>query len=106
MIPIRRRMSNAFHPFSRREFEGFMSIKTEDEVAVLPSSTALPSEVLEIAEVTHAGPVFIQLADGRLFAALGGMGLNNHQCIVPARAEHRIAIRKRSHREMAHEIGS
>jgi hypothetical protein len=78
-----------------------MSNKTEHEVAVLPSSTALPSEVLEIAEVTHSGPVFIQLADGRLFAALGGMGLNNHQCVVPVRYEHRVALQRRNHREPA-----
>lgn len=79
-----------------RESREFMSIKIEDEVAVLPSASAMPSEVLEVTTVTHAGPVFVQLADGRMFATLGGMGLNNHCCIVAAREEHRIALAKRS----------
>ena len=75
-----------------------MSMRNDAEVAVLPSTSAMPSEVLEIATVTHAGPVFVQLADGRMFATLGGMGLNNHCCIVAAREEHRIALAKRSRR--------
>jgi len=78
-----------------------MAIKIEDEVAILPSTTALPSEVSEIATVTHAGPVFVQVADGRMFATLGGMGLNNHQCIVAVRHEHRVALERRNHRELA-----
>jgi hypothetical protein len=41
-----------------------MSMKIDDEVAVLPSANALPSEVVEIAKITHAGPVFVQLEDG------------------------------------------
>jgi hypothetical protein len=76
-----------------------MSIRADDEVAVLPSATAVPSEVLEIATVTHAGPVFIQIEDGRMFATLGGMGLNNHCYIVAVRQEHRRALGEHAHRE-------
>jgi len=73
-----------------------MPLRIDDEVAVLPSAAAVPSQVLEIATVTHAGPVFVQLADGRMFATLGGMGLNNHYCIVSVREEHRRALQRRS----------
>ena len=63
-----------------------------DEVAVLPHDRALPSEVLEIATVAKSGPVFVQLTDGRRFAALGSAGLNTRGCIVLARREHRTAL--------------
>jgi hypothetical protein len=77
-----------------------MSMKSDDEVAVLPSAHARPSEVIEIAKITHAGPVFVQLEDGRMFATLGGMGLNNHCYIVAVRMEHRMALKRRNDREL------
>ncbi len=52
-------------------------------------------EVLEIATVQRAGPVFIQLTDGRMFATLGGMGLNCTGCLVEATDEHRAALKNR-----------
>jgi hypothetical protein len=83
-----------------------MALRIEDEVAILPSVNSRPSDVVEIAKIAHAGPVFVQLEDGRMFATLGGMGLNNHCCIVAVRQEHRIALQRRNHRELAHELGS
>ena len=78
-----------------------MTIRRVEMVAVLPSANAFPSEVLEIASVMHAGPVFIQLEDGRMFATLGGLGLNTTGCIVAARDEHFEALRMRRHLEKA-----
>lgn len=66
-----------------------------DAVAILPHDGASPSEVLEIASIQQSNSVFVQLADGRRFAALGGMGLNTSGCIVPARTEHRAAWQAR-----------
>jgi len=83
-----------------------MALRIEDEVAILPSPSSRPSEVLEIAKIMHSGPVFVQLEDGRMFATLGGMGLNNHCCIVAVRYEHRVALQRRNHRALAHGIGS
>jgi hypothetical protein len=64
-----------------------------DEVAVLPSASALPSQVLHLATVRYSGDVYVQLEDGRMFASLGGIGLNTSGCIVPAGEEHRAALR-------------
>ncbi len=69
-------------------------MKNGDEVAILPHNLASPSEVSEIAIVQHAGPLFIQLQDGRRFATLGGAGLNCSGCLVEAGTEHREALAK------------
>jgi hypothetical protein len=68
------------------------------EVAVMPSDAAPPNQVLEIATVLHAGPVFVQLQDGRMFATIGGAGLNTSGCIVLATSEHRTALEARKHK--------
>jgi len=70
-----------------------MSIEIGDEVAVLPRAGAPASAALDIGVVIHAGPVFIQIADGRTFATIGGDGLNNHGWIVPATEAHREALK-------------
>ncbi len=62
------------------------------EVAILPHCEASPDEVLEIAAIQYAGPVYIQLADGRMFATIGGNGLDTAGCIVLATDEHRAAL--------------
>jgi hypothetical protein len=64
-----------------------------DEVAVLQHCGLLPDQVLEIAKVAHSGEAFIQLADGRMYATLGGAGLNANTCISLAVEEHRTAMR-------------
>ena len=72
-----------------------MPICDGTEVAILQAANSLPTEVLEIATVQRAGPVFIQLTDGRMFATLGGMGLNCTGCLVEATDEHRAALKNR-----------
>jgi hypothetical protein len=66
------------------------------EVAIMPHEAALPTEVLEIAKVRHAGPVFVQVEDGRMFATIGGNGLNTTGHIVVATDEHRQVLDSRS----------
>jgi hypothetical protein len=67
-----------------------------EEVAILPARGSLSRQVLEIAKVAHRGEVFIQLADGRMYATLGGAGLNTNTCIVPADNEHREALTEKN----------
>jgi len=69
-------------------------IKVGDEVAVLPSAKAPVSETLEICAVVHAGAVYIKLADGRLFATIGGNSLlsDKSNAIVPVTDEHRQSL--------------
>jgi hypothetical protein len=62
------------------------------EVAVMPHRRSPPADVWEIATVLCAGPVYIQLTDSRLFATVGGVGLNSGGYIVPATDEHRAAL--------------
>jgi hypothetical protein len=71
-----------------------MLVKQGDEVAILPSPEALPSQALKIVTVRFSGDIYVELDDGRMFASLGGLGLNTSGCIVPAREEHRAALRK------------
>ena len=70
-----------------------MPLKAGDEVTILPGAGAQPSEVLEIGRLHHAGPVFLQLADGRMFATIDGAGLNCGGCAAPATDEHRAALK-------------
>ena len=65
-----------------------------NEVAVMPAIGADPSDVLEIAQILHCGPIITQLTDGRLFATAGGRGLNNPNCIETARKAHRDALKR------------
>lgn len=69
-------------------------LQVGDEVAVLPRAIALPSETLEIATIMFLSPVYIQLADGRMFGTIGGKSLlsSNKAVIVPATDEHRQAV--------------
>ena len=62
------------------------------EVAILPRRTSPPADVWEIAIILHVGPVYIQLTDSRMFAAIGGVGLTTGGYIVPATDEHRAAL--------------
>jgi hypothetical protein len=66
------------------------------EVALMPRLSAAPDEILAIARIAYAGPVFVQLDDGLLFATLGGTGLDNKHCIVAATDAHYTAIRERA----------
>ena len=61
-------------------------------MAILPRRNSPPADVWEIATAHHVGPVYIQLIDGRMFATLGGGGLNTGGYIVPATDEHRAAL--------------
>ena len=74
------------------------SLAPGHEVAVMPHCTAPPAEVLEIVPVQHAGPVYIQLIDGRTFATIGGIGLDTAGCIVPVTDEHRTALADKTRR--------
>jgi hypothetical protein len=66
-----------------------------NEVAVLQHHGLLPDQFLEIAKVAHSGEAFIQLADGRMYATLGGAGLNTNTCISLAVEEHRAAMKEK-----------
>lgn len=67
-------------------------IKSGMEVAIVPRRTSPPADVWEIATVLHVGPVYIQLKDSRMFATIGGVGLNIRGYLVPATDEHRAAL--------------
>ena len=67
-------------------------IKTGMEVAIVPRRTSPPADVWEIATVLSVGPVYIQLADSRMFTTIGGVGLNTRGYIVPTTDEHRAAL--------------
>jgi hypothetical protein len=66
------------------------AFKFGQEVAVLTG------DAVELARINHAGPVFVRLADGRIYATLGGIGLNTNSRIVTATEEHRAALADRS----------
>jgi hypothetical protein len=68
------------------------------EVAVMPRQGAPTHEVLEIANVKHVGPVYVQLDDGRTFATIGGAGLLTTGCIVPVTDELRQAFEAKKHK--------
>jgi hypothetical protein len=70
-------------------------LKRGDEVAVLPQKGALPSDVLEIANVVFVGPHLIEVADGRCYFAADGRSLHDGQdgYIVLATEEHRSELR-------------
>lgn len=74
-------------------------LRSGDEVAILPTPDSPPADVLEIATVTYLGSAFLQLADGRMYATLGGkyLGREVNGYVVPATDEHRAAFKaKRS----------
>ena len=70
-------------------------LKCGDDAAILPRNWAAPCDVLDIAEVVHAGPSLIELADGRLYNVNNGHSIYKptDDCIVPATEEHRAALR-------------
>lgn len=72
-----------------------MTFDLKQEVAVMPVGAKSPSEVVRISRITHAGRCFVQTDDGRMYAASDGADLygTRSRYIVPARAEHRAAIR-------------
>ena len=74
------------------------SLEDGDEIAIMPRVGALPCEVLGIAIVTHAGEVFIEIEDGRMYATSSGKGLNNSGCIAMITHEHRAALANRPRR--------
>ena len=67
-----------------------------DEVAVLPYADAPASKTLAVVTIAIAGPVYVQLSDGRFFASIGGQSLlvKNLNVIVPATNAHRLAVKK------------
>jgi hypothetical protein len=65
------------------------AFKSGQEVAVLAG------DAVELAKINHAGPVFVQLADGRMYATADGMGLNTNGSIVAATDVHRAALADR-----------
>ncbi len=50
-----------------------------------------PKDILAIARVRHAGDVFVELIDGRLYPTVGGKGLNTESYIVRLTESHRRA---------------
>ncbi len=75
-------------------------LRSGDEVAILPTPDSPPTDVLEIAVILYIGSVFLQLADGRMYATLGGkyLGTRVNGYVVPATDEHRAAIKAKSSR--------
>jgi hypothetical protein len=67
----------------------------DDQVAVLPSYGAPANEVLGIETITFAGPAFVQLRDGRMYATIGGVGLKPPGCIALATDQHRAVMQRR-----------
>jgi hypothetical protein len=64
-----------------------------DEMAIMPRANSRTSEVLEIAAVVYIGRVFLQLADGRMYATIGGKSLfSNKGYAVAATEEHRAPL--------------
>jgi hypothetical protein len=70
-------------------------LQVGDEVAVIPRADSAPSETIEITTVAFATSVFVQLADGRMFATIGGKCLGSEGYIVPATDEHRAALKRK-----------
>ena len=71
----------------------FRYLKVGDEVAILPSPDARPSEVLAIERVYSVTPASFQLTDGNRYSPFGGHCLNDFldRYAVPASDEHREA---------------
>ena len=72
------------------------TFKKDEEVAVMPLGAQSPSQVIRITRITHTGHHFVQTDDGRMYATSDGADLYGTRCryIVPARSEHRAAIRR------------
>jgi hypothetical protein len=71
-------------------------LKVGDEVAVMPAIYSPPHQVIEIAKVTYAGEIFVRLSDGRLFATIGGRGLDNKWQLAMVTDAHRLALQHRA----------
>jgi hypothetical protein len=71
----------------------YYDLKIDEEVAILPTITAPPCAVLEIAKIANADMVHLHLHDGRTFAIDSGIGLNTTGCIVRATHEHRKVLK-------------
>lgn len=69
-----------------------------DEVAIMPAADSPAADVREIAAIVYVGTVFFRLADGRMFATIGGKRLlsNSQSYAVRATDEHRAALKARS----------
>jgi hypothetical protein len=59
-------------------------------VAVLRHSTSPTGNAAEIAAISRAGSVFVELSDGRKYATRGGTGFNTNGRIVVATDELRL----------------
>lgn len=70
----------------------WLTIHAGDEVAILSHGTSA-NEVLDIQRVAEAGPVLIHLANGKIFARIGGASLNGLTLIVPATEQHWAALK-------------
>jgi hypothetical protein len=71
-------------------YTGSMPINKGSEVAVMKDGA-----ITEIAVVSHAGSLYIELTDGRKFASIGGTGLNTTGSIEEAHDGHRQALTRR-----------
>jgi hypothetical protein len=79
-------------------------IERNSYVAIMPRENSPAADVLEIASVLFAGPVYIQLFDGRMYCSMGGKSLVARQTtyIVPATDEHRTALRAKINQVAQH----
>jgi hypothetical protein len=72
-----------------------------DEVAIMPTANSPVADVLEIAAIVYIGRIFLQLADGRMYATIGGKGLfSNKGYAVAATDEHRAVLNAKASRPM------
>jgi hypothetical protein len=71
------------------------AFKSGEVVAVLPHGTSPTGDPLEIAAITRAGSVFVELSDGRRYATRGGTGFNTNGYIIAATDEHRATFNGR-----------
>lgn len=71
-------------------------IRCGDQVAIMPNTFAPVTDVLDIVSVVHAGEVYVLLADGRMYATIGGKSFSKGAVtyIVPATDQHHEALRQ------------
>lgn len=72
--------------------------KRGEQVAIIPEANSRPSEVIEIGTVLFAGPVYVQLLNGRMYDSETGRSLSSRKVsyIVPANPDHTFALRTRA----------
>ena len=72
-----------------------MFVQIGDKVAIVPAIGSPAESVSDIATITHAGSVFIELVNGRRFCAVGFREIGGFDYIVPATDQHHEAMKNK-----------